>query len=240
VLRKEREMSQGYGDQSGGQAPDEGQPPQQQPAYQPPSQPPAYQSAPAMGGGAPSYPVTFDVEYPEGLSRLLLFVKWLLVIPHLIILWALSYVASAISLIAFFAILFTKRYPRGLFDIYVGVRRWNLNAYAYGLEYMRDEYPPFSWDSGKYPVSFEVEYPEELSRFAPLYKWLLAIPHYIVLIFLVVAMVFVVIAAWFAILFTGKFPQSWFRFVEGVLRWAERVNAYVYLLRDEYPPFSLT
>jgi hypothetical protein len=166
-------------------------------------------------------------------------VKWLLVIPHLIVLYALGIVASVIGLIAFFAILFTKSYPRGLFDMYVGIRRWNLNAYAYGIYYMRDEYPPFSWDSGKYPVSFDVEYPEELSRFAPLYKWLLAIPHYIVLLFLIVAMLVVVFAGWFAILFTGKFPRSWFEFVEGVLRWAERVGTYVYLLRDEYPPFRL-
>jgi len=183
--------------------------------------------------------MTFNVEYPESLSRLLLFVKWLLVIPHIIVLYALNIVASVIVLIAFFAILFTKRYPQSLFDMYVGIRRWNLNAYAYALEYMRDEYPPFSWDSGKYPVEFEVEYPEELSRFAPLYKWLLAIPHYIVLIFLITAMVVVVFAAWFAILFTGKFPRSWFEFVEGVLRWTERVYTYVGLLRDEYPPFRL-
>jgi hypothetical protein len=192
-----------------------------------------------MGGDA-AYPLTFAVEYPESLSRLLLFVKWLLVIPHMIILWALSYVAGAIGLIAFFAILFTRKYPRGLFDIYVGIRRWTLNAYAYGLEYMRDDYPPFSWDSGKYPVTFEVEYPEELRRFAPLYKWILAIPHYIVLIFLVVAMVFVVFGAWFAILFTGTFPRSWSAFVEGVQRRSDLETAYGYFLRDEYPPFSLS
>jgi hypothetical protein len=235
-------MSTGYGDQPEGQQPG-GEPPQDrapEPAPPPPAyQPPAYHAPDTTAAGEVAYPLTFDVEYPESLSRLLLFVKWLLVIPQIIIVWALGYVASAIGLIAFFAILFTKKYPRGLFDIYVGVRRWTLNAYAYGFYYMRDEYPPFTWESGQYPVTFEVEYPEELSRFAPLYKWLLAIPHYIVLIFLFVAMAVVIFAGWFAILFTGKFPRSWFGFVEGVTRWGERVNAYVSLLRDEYPPFRL-
>ena len=92
---------------------------------------------------APAYPLRYDVEYPEELSRWLIFVKWLLVIPNLIIVWALGYAVSAVTFIAFFAILFTKRYPRGLFDFVVGVHRWTnrVNAYA---NLLRDEYPPFS------------------------------------------------------------------------------------------------
>lgn len=106
--------------------------------------------------GGPGYPVRFDVEYPENLSRWLIFVKWLLAIPHFIILNALLAVVSVIIVIAFFAILFTKKYPKGLFDFAVGVLRWQANVTAYvGL--MRDEYPPFSWDAGKYPVTFEVD-----------------------------------------------------------------------------------
>ena len=100
-------------------------------------------SVEATVAGAPGYPLRYDVEYPEGLSRWLIFVKWLLAIPHSIILWALGVAAGVIGFIAFFAILFTKRYPRGLFDFVVNVNRWNANLGAYtGL--FRDEYPPFS------------------------------------------------------------------------------------------------
>jgi Domain of unknown function (DUF4389) len=188
----------------------------------------------------PGYPVRLDVEYPEKLSRLLIFVKWLLVIPHILIVWALFYAAAAIAVIAFFAVLFTKKYPVGLFDFFVGVQRWTINAYVYGILDMRDEYPPFSWDQGAYPpVRYEVDYPEELRRFSPLYQWILAIPHYFVLFALFVIWAFVWIIAWFAILFTAKYPRGLFDFTEGVFRWTYRVNNYAYFLRNEYPPFTL-
>src|SRR4030065_74244 len=117
--------------------------------------------------GAPESPLRFDIEYPEKLSRWLIFVKWLLAIPHFLILYALSAVAGVITFIAFFAILFTKHYPRGLFDFVVNIYRWQANVFAYyGL--MRDEYPPFSWEAGKYPGTFEVDYPERLSRWVSL------------------------------------------------------------------------
>lgn len=186
----------------------------------------------------PEYPVRFDVEYPDGLSRLLIFIKWLLAIPHFIILYALSVVLSAITIIAFFAILFTTRYPKGLFNIAVGVMRWQANVYAYIL-LLRDDYPPFSWESGQYPLTLEIEYPDTLNRWLPLIKWLLIIPNMIVfLIVAIVAYIFLIIA-WFAILFTGNFPRGMFNFVVGAMRWSLRLNAYTYLMRDEYPPFSL-
>ncbi len=192
----------------------------------------------ATAAPAPGYPLRYDVEYPEELSRWLIFVKWLLAIPHFFILYALSAVSSIITLIAFFAILFTKRYPRGLFDFVVNINRWNANVMAYvGL--FRDEYPPFSWEPGQYAVTYEVDYPEELNRWLPLIKWLLAIPHYIVLLVLLIAVYFAYIIAWFAILFTKRFPRGLFDFIVGVNRWNYRVGAYTGLLRDEYPPFSL-
>ncbi len=187
---------------------------------------------------ATSYPLTYDVKYPEELSRWLIFVKWLLAIPHLIILYALSLAASVVMFIAWFAILFTKRYPRELFDFVVNVNRWSANLTAYIL-LMRDEYPPFSWEPGQYAVTYEVEYPEELSRWLIFVKWLLAIPHLIVLMFLLIGAYVALIVAWFAILFTKRYPESLFRFVVGVTRWEVRVNAYANLMRDEYPPFSL-
>ncbi len=187
---------------------------------------------------AQGYPLRYDVEYPEELSRWLIFVKGLLAIPHFIILYALGIAAGVIQIIAFFAILFTKRYPRGLFDFVVNVNRWNANAMAY-IMLFRDEYPPFSWDPGQYAVTYEVDYPEELNRWLPLIKGLLAIPHIIVLMFLFIGASVALIIAFFAILFTGRFPQGLFDFLVGVHRWSYRVNAYTGLLLDEYPPFSL-
>lgn len=187
---------------------------------------------------APEYPLRFDVEYPEQLDRWLVLVKWLLAIPHILIVGALLMVVSVIHVIAFFAILFTTRYPKELFDFVVNVYRWQANLYSYfGL--MRDEYPPFSWEQGQYPVTFEIDYPEQLNRWLPLVKWLLAIPHYIVLVALLIAAAVVWIIAFFAILFTGQFPRGMFDFNVGVFRWYNRYNAYVYFQRDEYPPFSL-
>jgi len=188
--------------------------------------------------GAPGYPLRYDVEYSEELSRWLIFVKWLLAIPHFIILYALSIASGVITFIAWFAILFTKRYPRGLFDFVVNVNRWNANVGAYwGL--FRDEYPPFSWEPGQYAVTYEVDYPEELSRWLIFVKWLLAIPHLIVLYLLYIGAFVAWVIAWFAILFTKRFPRGLFDFIVGVNRWNLRVGAYTSLLRDEYPPFSL-
>ena len=191
-----------------------------------------------MSTAETTYPLAFDVEYPERLSRWLIFVKWLLAIPHLIILCALMAVAEIITFIAWFAILFTGRYPKGMFDFVVGIYRWDNNVNAYIL-LLRDDYPPFSLSAGQYPVTFDIEYPEKLSRLLIFVKWLLIIPNVIVLLFVGIAYWVTLIIAWFAILFTGRYPAGLFRFAVGFNRWAARVNAYVLLLRDEYPPFSL-
>ena len=184
------------------------------------------------------YPVRVDVPYQEEYARWLPLIKWLLVIPHLIILYFLNIAWQVITFLAIFIILFTEKYPEGLFNFSVGFRRWQLNAYSYAL-LLRDEYPPFSWDPGQYPAVLEVDYPEKLNRFLPLIKWLLIIPHLIVLTVLAVVMVVLVIIALFAILFTRKFPRGMFDFVVGWLRWNERATAYFALFTDKYPPFSL-
>lgn len=187
-----------------------------------------------------NFPLTYDVAYPQRLSRGLIFVKWwLLAIPHYLILYVLNGVQGVIAVIAFFAILFTRRFPRGLFDFMVSVTRWNANVGAY-IGLLRDEYPPFDLAPGKYPVTYEVAYPEILSRWLPLVKWFLLIPHYLILLILGMASVIVAVVAWFAILFTAQFPRGLFDFQVGVTRWSYRVVAYLYLLRDEYPPFSLS
>ena len=191
------------------------------------------EAAPSM-----SYPLTFDVRYPEELSRWLIFVKWLLVIPHLIVLYGLGVAATLITFIAWFVILFTKRYPPELFSFVVSINRWGANVTAYTF-LLTDDYPPFSWEANEYPVTYDVEYPEELSRWLIFVKLILAIPHIIVLAFLFIGAFIALTVAWFAILFTERFPESLFDFLVGVLRWQYRVGAYTNLLRDEYPPFSL-
>ncbi len=188
---------------------------------------------------ATKFPLTYDVTYPQQLSRGLIFVKWLLAVPHYLVIYVLTGVQTVILIIAFFAILFTQRFPRGLFDFTVGVTRWNANVAAYIL-LMRDEYPPFDLTAGKYPLTYEVAYPQLLSRWLILVKWLLAFPHFFVLWVLYIALFVVLLVAWFAILFTARFPRGLFDFQVGVLRWTHRVNAYLYLMRDEYPPFTLS
>ncbi len=192
----------------------------------------------AEAAPAAPYPLRYDVQYPESLSRWLIFVKWLLAIPHFLIIYALLAVASVIQFIAFFAILFTKRYPRGLFDFVVNIYRWNANVSAY-IGLLRDDYPPFSWDPDKYPVTFEVDYPEQLSRWLIFFKWLLIIPNLIALVFVFIVAYILWVVAWFAILFTGNFPRGMFDFIVGTMRWGYRVQAYTYLLTDQYPPFSM-
>jgi hypothetical protein len=188
-----------------------------------------------MDGSHPRLQV--DVEYPDTLSRLLIFVKWLLSIPHLIALTVLSLAVFIVTVIAFFAILITGRYPEGLWQFTLGYFKWTTRVNAYvGL--MRDEYPPFSLEAD-YPARLTLEYPTSLSRLLVLIKWLLIIPHTIALYFVGLAAAIVMIIAWFAILITGRYPEGLFRFYEGYLRWSERVNAYVLLLTDDYPPFSL-
>ena len=192
-----------------------------------------------MATAAPgSYPLTFDVEYAQEQSRWLIFVRWLLAIPHFIIVYALSVATGVVTFVAFFTILFTKKYPKELFEFVVNVNRWSANVTAYVL-LLRDEYPPFSWERGRYPVTYEVDYPEELSRWLIFVKWLLAIPQIVILFFLYIGLGLALFVAWFAILFTKKMPEQVHRFIVGVLRWTQRVNAYTNLMRDEYPPFSI-
>lgn len=195
-----------------------------------------------------SYPVILTVEYPERLSRGLLLLKvffgWLYVgIPHGIILCFYGIAVGVVIFIAFWAILFTGKYPRVLFDCVVGYQRWGLNITTY-LGLLRDEYAPFTNEpTSNYPVTFEIEYPERLSRGLLLLKvffgWLyVGIPHGIILYFYGIAVGIVNFIAFWAILFTGKYPRGMFDFVVGYSRWGSNVTAYLGLLRDEYPPFG--
>lgn len=185
-------------------------------------------------GGASEFPLRFEVDYPESLSRLLIFVKWLLAIPVCLVLLLAG--AGYMPLAALLTILFRRKYPRWWFDFQVAYLRFNYRLTAYFL-LLRDEYPALEDEQA---VHLDVDYPAELNRWLPLVKWILAIPHFVVLLVLGVLVYVVLFIAWFAILFTGQFPKGLFDFVVGVQRWSLRVAAYaVYLFTDQYPPFSL-
>jgi hypothetical protein len=213
---------------------------------------------PSATNGAPGYPVQFSIEYPEGkLNRLTTAFRIFVAIPILIVIGAVSGSESAYNGahrgvvfaggtagLLFFApllmILFRQKYPRWWFDWNLELMRFSNRVGTY-LALMTDRYP--STDEQQ-AVALEFPYPdakEGLNRWLPLVKWLLAIPHYVVLFFLWIGAFFAVVFAWFAILFTGSYPQGLFDFVQGVFRWTNRVVGYsVVLVTDQYPPFRLS
>jgi hypothetical protein len=182
-----------------------------------------------------SYPVRLQIDYPEKLDKLSTFFRIFYAIPILIILSLLGeYLFPAVALM----ILFRQKYPRWWFDWNLAFYRFSMRVSSY-LLLLRDEYPSTDEEQA---VHLELDYPDvkkDLKRGMPLVKWFLAIPHYIVLAFLWIAVFICVIIAWFAILFTGKYPKGMFGFVAGVLRWGLRVEGYAFILiTDIYPPFT--
>lgn len=213
------------------------------------------------------YPARLDVDYPEKLDRMTTAFRLLWIIPIAIILGLISgsgqsltttitvdeagevlsrvqdssgglavglFVATALMIV------FQQRYPRWWFDFARELTRFSGRVTAY-LALLTDRYPSTVEEQS---VHLEIDYPDvqnDLNRWLPLVKWLLAFPHYIILFFLAIASIFAVIIAWFSILFTGEYPRSLFDFVVGVGRWSLRVSAYAFLLvTDRYPPFSLS
>jgi hypothetical protein len=185
------------------------------------------------------YPVTLKIEYPEKSNKSTAFIRVVLIIPVVTILVLISSYAEALSLAVALMIFFREKYPKWWFDWNVGITKFAYRIAVYGL-LMRDEYPSTDEDQA---VKVDIPYPDvkkDLNRWMPLVKWILVIPHIIVLILIFIAVVFCTVFAWFAILLTGRYPKGIFDFVEGFLRWSLRVNAYVFLLTtDQYPPFRL-
>jgi hypothetical protein len=207
------------------------------------------------------YPARLSAQpVPEGLSPALWLVKWLLIIPHAIVLAFLWAAFAVLTVVAFVAIVFTARYPRGIFDFNVGVLRWTWRVAYYSYSALgTDTYPPFTLrERPEYPATVAVAYPERLSRGLVLVKWwLLAIPHYVVVGLLVGPQVsyetvdgtkyashigligILVLVAAVVLLFTSRYPRSVYDLVIGLNRWVYRVAAYASLMTDVYPPFRL-
>jgi hypothetical protein len=197
-----------------------------------------------------TYPVNLKGELTIPPARGWWLIKWLLAIPHYFVLCFLWIAFLVVCIISFFAILFTGKHPKGLFNFKVGVLRWSWRVGFYSYQALgTDKYPPFSLDPDpSYPADLDIQYPEKLSRGLIWVKWwLLAIPHYFVVGFLQgglgyrnggLIIILAIIAA-IALLFTGKYPKDIFKLVIGMNRWSYRVMAYVTLMTDAYPPFRL-
>lgn len=204
-----------------------------------------------------TYPANLSVDYPDReLNRLTTFFRLFVIIPIAIILilltgpmqkddqdcgWEYQHLTYGfVVLPTVLLLLFRQKYPRWWFDWNLALIKFCTRVWVY-FALLRDEYP--STDEGQ-AVHIEIPYPDarqDLNRWLPLVKWLLAIPHYIVLCFVGIAATICVIVAWFAILFTGRYPRTLFDFVVGAFRWSLRVSAYSFLLTtDRYPPFSLS
>ena len=209
------------------------------------------------------YPVRLEGHVDPELTRWQWLFKWILAIPHLIVLFFLWIAFGVLTVVAFFAIVFTGRYPRSIFDFNVGVMRWTWRVGFYSYSVLgTDQYPPFTLRESDYPAKLDVAYPEQLSRGLALVKWwLLAIPHYLIVGVFTSGLVWwaaeldagsdavlqigggligiLVLIAGFALLFVGRYPTGLFDLIMGLNRWVYRVWAYAALMRDEYPPFRL-
>jgi hypothetical protein len=211
------------------------------PATPPPAPPPAPSSGGFGGGGGGDYPI--DVEYNRDyeVQNWRPIVNWLLALPQWIVLYVLGIVAFVLWVVSLFVILFTKRNPFVGFQTMYLRYYWRVASFA---GFLRNEYPPFDFattDSAVVadPAVVNVDDPGDMNRVLGFVKWLIALPHYIVLWFLELGVLVVLVINFFIVLFTGRWNEAMREFVVGVARWHIRVYGYVFLLTDKYPPFSL-
>lgn len=191
------------------------------------------------------YPAALAFDPPERVANWRPLVNWLLAIPHLLVVGALRYVSEALSVVSWFIIVFTGRLPVGIANFQIMYMRYYVRTNTFVL-FMREEYPPFDFtmspsEPGTDPrvrVDVQPEL-EQRNRLTVAFRLILAIPHFIVLGILTFANVFVLLIALFAVLFTGRWPAGMRDFTVGVMRWFVRLEAYMFMLTDEYPPFEL-
>lgn len=190
---------------------------------------------------AGAYPATLDVDPPAPQNRLSVLLRIIFAIPHAIIVGILGMVVGVITVIAWVVILVTGKYPAGMTTFVTGTLRWTMRAQGY-MFLLTDKYPPFSLDEDSaYPVRYSAQVQiEGRNRLTCFFRYFMAIPHFIVLYILLIVGYVVLVISWIAALVTGSVPPGMHSFLTGVLRWYGRVTAYIDLLTDEYPPFSLT
>ena len=190
--------------------------------------------------GYSTYPVELVGEYEERVNRLLWLVKWLLLIPHIVVLSVLGWLTMFTVPLSWLIVLVIGRNPEFLWGFHAGLLRWSwrVNYYSYGVG-NTDRYPPFSFGSrGDYPADLLIEYPERSSRLTTLFRWLLIIPHWIIVYFLGMITGLLALVALILVLITGRYSKSLFDIIMRLNLWQYRVSAYGTLLVDEYPPFS--
>jgi hypothetical protein len=187
--------------------------------------------------------VTHQDSYSRGQLLLRTFFGWLYIaIPHFVVIGILSIVSGIFTFIAWFAILIMGRYPEMMYEYQVKLMRWNLRVTA-RLYNLCDGYPPFGLNTEEEVTTLEIQYPESLSRGILLLKtffgWLyVGIPHGFILMFRGIGTFVLMFLAWWVVLFTGRYPENWHRFNVGTIRWQTRVNLYLTLMSDDYPPFT--
>jgi bacteriorhodopsin len=190
------------------------------------------------------HPTTLNLNADRHIARWRPFVQWILAIPHLLVVRALQAVRGLLTLVSLVTVVFTGRIPCPLFDAIAMTYRYEWRTVSYAL-FLHGDYPPFDFmpsalDDGQQPTgSLTFAYPDHLNRWKPLYKWFLAIPHYVVCIALAIASVLTIVWGAIAILVTGQYPERARSFLVGSYRYRLRLQAYIGLLTDEYPPFHL-
>jgi hypothetical protein len=187
-----------------------------------------------------SFPFALDVDGPAPQGRLSVFLRYIFAIPQLIAVYLIGIGAQIVTLIAWFVIIFTGKYPAGMMTFATGYLRWSARAMGY-IYLLTDKYPPFSLDADDaYPIRFSGEgQVDGRNRLTVFFRILMLIPHIIVLYILGAVASVVLVISWLAALFTGSVPAGMHTFLAGVLRWVVRIQAYALLLTDEYPPFAL-
>ena len=219
-------------------------PPPPGPPSGPPTGLPPYGAPPAYAAPG-GYPAALTFDAPEKVARWRVIGNIILAIPHFIILYVLTIVAEVLAIVAWFAGVFTGKVPEGIQTVIVMTLRYQTRVGLYAL-FLKEEYPPFTFstefaDPGDDPrvrVDFTPQI-ENRNRLTIFFRFFMVIPHFFVLFFLFIAFYFVMIIAWFAVLITGKWPTGLRNFAVGLQRWGLRLNAYMFLLNDDYPPFSL-
>lgn len=190
--------------------------------------------------GRLDYPVELSVEYSERVNRVLWLIKWILLLPHIVILTVVGIPVMATAPLAWAAVVIMGRCPGFLWSYHYGLMRWSWRVNFYSSEAGNtDRYPPFTFGArDDYPADLVIEYPESSSRLTGLVRWLLVLPHWVILYFLGMIRGILVLLALLVVLVTGRYPESLFDVIMGINRWDYRVAAYSLLLVDDYPPFS--